>query len=240
MNTIKDLEYSNFIELVEYLKSISGEENEDGKMGFVLNRMGNFFPELTSLQELELGYVLDNLDKEKYERFRDNNPDIRVDETGKSSPSKKDYWMIKEKALNHLFDMAQNNLKSKDFKDNHPDRLDTQVHNAKTLSPLKNMQKQDSIAYAFKRALFFKKFSFMPAEDFVKYEKHMEELGVEDYTVFLNYFLSYCYNKKYKNFSIFFEHVLKRIEILYSDKDLKSQFNKDFLEAIKSIVNKNN
>jgi hypothetical protein len=241
MNTLKELEYANFVELVDYLKSISGEESEEGKLGFALQKIGNFFPELTSLQELEMGYVIDNLSQETFERFKDNNPDIKIDTTGKSTPTKKDYWEIKEKSLSYVFDMAYNNLKKNNFKDKHPDRLDTQIYNAKTLSPLKNMEKKESISYAYKRTLFFKKFPFVSESfDVNRYEGYMSEMKIDNYTVFFNYLLSYCYNKKYKNFSVFLEHVLKRIETLYLDKELKSNLNKEYLESIKSVINKNN
>jgi hypothetical protein len=229
MNYLRDLEYSEFLKLMDYLDSIS--ENT------AISLIGNFFPKLSALQELEIGYIIDSKDEQAFEKFKSDYPDLEIDEQGKSEAVKKDYWEITEKSLNYTYDMAFHSLKSNNFLDNTLGKVNTQIYNAKTLACLNNMTYQDDNAYLFKRKLFIDKFrlgfgSFNNAEIILKNK------GL-DASKFFVYVIAYCKDKKYENFSKFLDHLFRRIELISKDTELKSSSNKEFLDNIISIINKN-
>jgi hypothetical protein len=230
MELLRDLNYEDFSELITYLESITDNA--------AMIAIGSFFPKLNALQELELGYVVDSKDRDAFERFKKEYPDLEIDPEGKSQPEEKRYWEVTEKALNHTYDLAFNYLKNNNFKDESPDKGNTQIYNAKTLAALKNMDYQDSSIYPFKRKLFLDKNPYLSNKDFNKIESVLKSVSVDPNRLMI-YVISYCKDKKYHNFNVFLEHLFKRIEILAEDKDMTSQSNKDFLEAINTIINKN-
>jgi hypothetical protein len=230
MELLRDLNYEDFSELITYLESITDNA--------AMIAIGSFFPKLNALQELELGYIVESKDKNAFERFKEEYPDLEIDPEGKSQPEEKRYWEVTEKALNHTYDLAFNYLKNNNFKDDNPDKGNTQIYNAKSLAALKNMEYQDSSIYPFKRKLFLDKNPYLSNKEFNKIESVLKLIGVDPNKLMI-YVISYCKDKKYNNFNIFLEHLFKRIEILAGDKDMTSQSNKDFLEAINTIINKN-
>jgi len=230
MEKLRDLSYENFLELLEYLDSIT--EN------VAITAIGNFFPTLTALQELEIGYIVDSRDRDAFERFKEEYPDLDIDPEGKSEPEEKKYWQVTEKALNHTYDLAFNYLKNNNFKDDTNNKGNTQIYNAKTLAALKNMEYQDYLLYSFKRKLFIDKHPYISYKEFNKIEAVLRLTGI-DPNRFMIYVVAYCKDKKYENFNLFLEHLFKRIEILEVDKDLISQSNKEFIEAINTVINKN-
>jgi hypothetical protein len=230
MEKLRDLSYENFLELLEYLDSIT--EN------VAIAAIGNFFPTLTALQELEIGYIVDSRDRDAFERFKEEYPDLDIDPEGKSEPEEKKYWQVTEKALNHTYDLAFNYLKNNNFKDDTNNKGNTQIYNAKTLAALKNMEYQDYLLYSFKRKLFIDKYPYISYKEFNRIEAVLRLTGI-DPNKFMIYVVVYCKDKKYENFNLFLEHLFKRIEILEVDKDLISQSNKEFIEAINTVINKN-
>jgi hypothetical protein len=234
MNALRDLSHSEFVELVKFLNSLSEESNA------MLN-IGGFFPKLTAVQELELSYVIENDNNERlFEKFKSDYPDLEIDPEGASTPSKKNYWEIAERSINYTYDLAFNDLKSNNFKDGSPDKGNTQIYNSRTLACLKNMPVDKKVIYFIQRKLFIDKFAgYLGLKDFRHIEDILKELGL-DYQTFLSYVILYVKEKKYKNFGLFLSHLFKRIELLKSDKELKSQSNREFLESIKIVINKNN
>jgi hypothetical protein len=230
MELLRDLNYEDFSELITYLESITDNA--------AMIAIGSFFPKLSALQEIELGYIVDSKDRDAFERFKEEYPDLEIDPEGKSQPEEKRYWEVTEKALNHTYDLAFNYLKNNNFKDDSPDKGNTQIYNAKSLAALKNMEYQDSSIYPFKRKLFLDKNPYLSNKEFNKIESVLKSISVDPNRLMI-YVISYCKDKKYHNFNVFLEHLFKRIEILAEDKDMTSQSNKDFLEAINTIINKN-
>jgi len=229
MNYLRDLEYSEFLKLMDYLDSIS--ENT------AISLIGNFFPKLSALQELEIGYIIDSKDEKAFEKFKSDYPDLEIDEQGKSEATKKDYWEITEKSLNYTYDMAFQSLKSNNFLDNTFGKINTQIYNAKTLACLNNMEYQDNTAYLLKRKLFIDKYN-LGFKSFNEAESILKEKGLETSKFFV-YVVGYCKDKKYENFNKFLDHLFRRIELISRDTELKSSSNKEFLDNIISIINKN-
>lgn len=230
MELLRDLNYEDFSELVTYLESITDNA--------AMIAIGNFFPKLTALQELELGYIVDSKDRDAFERFKQEYPDLEIDPEGTSQPEEKRYWEVTEKALNHTYDLAFNYLKNNNFKDESLDKGNTQIYNAKTLAALKNMEYQDHSLYPFKRKLFLDKNPYLSNKEFNKIESVLKSINLNPSGLMI-YVISYCKDKKYQYFNVFLEHLFKRIEILAEDKDMTSQSNRDFLEAINAIISKN-
>jgi hypothetical protein len=232
MAFLRDLYYKEFVDLIDFLEGVSE--------GGAIESIGKFFPQMTAVQEMELGYIIDSKNEEAFNRFKSDYPDMEIDAEGKSTPIKKDYWEITEKSLNYTFQMALEELKGSDFRDKSSDKANTQIYNAKTLSCLKNMEKLDPSIYYFKRKLFIEKnASYISDSQFNDVEDILKRLGVKHQS-FMNYVVEYCKEKKYKNFRLFIDHLFRRIDILSLDLSLKSASNKEFLESIKSVVDKNN
>jgi hypothetical protein len=230
MEHLRDLEYTNFLELLEYLESVTGDA--------AISVIGNFFPNLTALQEIELGYIIDSKDEKSFERFKEEYPDLEIDPEGKAQPKDKNYWEVTEKALNYTFDAAFSNLKHNNFKDDSQNKGNSQVYNAKTLAGLKNIDFQEPSMYPFKRKLFIDKNKQLSHREFNRIESLLRSLDI-DPNKLLIYVIAYCKDKKYENYNLFLDHVFKRIELLVEDKNLVSNSNKDFLESINAIINKN-
>jgi hypothetical protein len=83
MEKLKNLEYNDFIELVDYLNSLSD--------GAAIALIGKFFPNLTAVQELELNQVMESRDEDDYNLFKNEYPEMEIDPKGKSEPIKKNY-----------------------------------------------------------------------------------------------------------------------------------------------------
>jgi hypothetical protein len=233
MTKLKEMSFGELVELIDYLDSVS----EGGTQAFI----GRFFPNLTAVQELELGYVIDSRDEKAFEKFRSDYPDMDIDPEGRSEPSEKRYWEIGERSLNYTYDLALAYLKSRNFREDIPNKPNTQIYNARTLAFLKNMPWQDPSFYVGRKKLFMDKNGRGPLspERVSEAESKLRSLGVPP-NKFMTYLFSYCENKKYENYRVVVDHLFRRIDILSEDKDLSSQSNRDFLDAIKSISEKNN
>jgi hypothetical protein len=230
MEKLQNLTFEDFIQLVNYLESATE--------GAAMAAIGNFFPELSALQELELGYIVDTKDEASFERFRNEHPDLVIDPSGKTEPSEKNYWEIKEKALNHAYDSAFNSLSQEGFQDRSKSKINTQIYNAKTLAALKNMEYSDPSIYPFKRKLFIDKNQELSNREFNRIEDILKSIGLEP-SKFMIYVLNYCKDKKYDSFNFFLDHLFSRIELLSDDKEKVSEYNKSFYDSINEVCNKN-
>lgn len=226
---LTDLEYTEFIELVEYLDSLPE--------GPAISLIGSFFPKLSALQELEMGYIIDTRDEQAFEKFKSDYPDLEIDTEGKSSPEKKNYWEISEKSLNYTYDLAFSALKTNNFSDKSLSKINTQIYNAKSLACLKNKEFLDSNLYYAQRKLFVDKYN-LDFNSFNTAEKILKDKGLEP-TKFFVYVIEYCNKKKYENFQKFLDHLFRRINLLNDDVNLVSISNRDFLDNINSVINKN-
>jgi len=246
MNYLKDLNFEDLVELLEYLENISGKETPEERISFVEERIGNFFPNLSALQELEFSFIINNRDRQSFETFRASYPDLEIDTEGRSTPKEKAYWQIREKALESIYTFALEDLQNNSFIDKSKNKINTQVYNAKNLSILKNMEETRSQAYIYiyQRKLFLDRWKghyIINQKRFNEIEKILATvIDGNDVPSFLMKVVLYCKNKNEKDFSVFLEHMFERIEILGLDGSLSSESNKQFLENIKTVIDKNN
>lgn len=232
MIELREVSFEDFIELVDYLDSIS----EGGTQAL----LGRFFPDISSTQELELSYVVETRNREFFESFKSKNPDIKMDPEGRSEPSRKNYWEIELKSLDSVHAMASDYLSRHSGIEDVQNKPNTQVANAKSLSCLASMPKMDPSFYVIKRKMFLDK-NVIPSINGGRIERaeaSLRSLGIAPNT-FLTYFFAYCSPKKPDNYRIFADHVLRRLVLLSQPGAMESQSNVDFLAAVKSVSEKN-
>jgi hypothetical protein len=241
MKKLNELTFNNLLELVDYLKILSQKETLEEQINFVEDRLGGFFPNLNANQELELFYIVNNKDEVAFNIFKEQNKDMDVDETGMSQPSQKNYWEIKEKALESIYSAALEKLEKRDFKDSSKHRIHTQVYWAKNLNCFKNIKIENIsplVSYSYRKKVFLNKFLNDPIlNEFTinKIEKHLTSFNI-DYKKFFELFFKFVENKKRDNFILFTEHLFKRIELMSSDKDLISVNNKQFKDNLENVI----
>jgi len=241
MEYVRDLQYENFIELIEYLETLSESKEKEDLNVFISEKLNNFFPSLTALQSMELSYIVETKRKDLFNIFRENYPDLEIDTSGKSFGTIIDLWSIKEQSLNTLFDTALEFLKESNYKDKSKNKVNSQVFNAKTLAPLINRIFEKNVSYYFIRQKLINKHpdsQLVSIENFHKYETILTGLGYNFETV-LYPVISFIINKKFDNFNIFLDHLFSRIDLLFSDKELKSESNKAFKSKIELLISKN-
>ena len=238
MEKLQNLEYNNFIELLGYLESLSKSDIPEEKEIFVEEKIQSFFPELDAIQELELSYIVKQRDEKAFNLFKESYPDLLIDPTGQSTPESKDYWELTEKSLESIYEFALRDLESSAFNDKSYNKVNTQVYNARNLSCLINMEPTKYDAYAMYRKLFFDSSQDFSRQEYKEAEIQLKELNL-NYSAFLITVLKYAFKRK-EDISVFMDHLFRRIEVLHSDKDLKSSINKVFLSNINSIIDKNN
>jgi len=244
MAYLKDLNFEDLIELLDYLEDISGKEIKEEKLSFVEAKIGNFFPSLSAVQEMEFSSIIGDRSIELFELFKGKYPNLEIDTTGRSTPKEKEYWEIREKALNELYLFALENLEKNSFLDKSTNKMNMQVYNAKNIVFLKDMNGGRTDLYAFYRKLFLDKFKghrIINQRNFSNAEVVLGELFSKDEVqlFFLNTVI-YCKDKDENEISLFLEHLFERLEILLLDKKLSSDSNKAFLEGINDILSKNN
>jgi hypothetical protein len=91
MEHLQNLEYDNFIELLNYLESLSESEITEEIEVFVEEKIQNFFPHLDAVQQLELSYIVKNRDEKAFDLFKESYPELEIDPTGQSTPAEKQY-----------------------------------------------------------------------------------------------------------------------------------------------------
>lgn len=238
MEKLGGLDYNNFIELLDYLESLSEYETEEETGVFVEEKIHNFFPNLDAVQEIELSYIISNRDKKLFEVFKQNNPDIELDPTGQSTPKDRDYWQLTENALNSVYTLAKEDLESTKFIDKSYNKVNTQVYNAKNLNCLANMESMKYDSYLMHRKLFLDSSNIKTGKEFNELERKLTEIGVKPSQFLINV-VKYCYKRK-DDYSVFLRHLFDRIEVLHSDNELTSESNKSFLDSINTVIAKNN
>lgn len=238
---IESLQYNEFKDLIFYLKEISIEKDEKEQVKYVLKNIERFFPSLSTLEQLEFNKILlDTLDeKDDAEKlfidFKEKYPKIEIDPHGKSTPTKKNYWEITLASLENIYYTAFEDLRRNSFIDNNKYKLNTQVYNAKNLTPFINKGKITS-NYIFNRQIFLKKNSsqLINSTNLRNMENILKKVvGNVD---LLNSLLDYIKNEKYENYSLLVDHLFTRIELLGQDPNLTNQITKDFYEKIKEII----
>jgi hypothetical protein len=237
MEKLQNLEYNNLIELLNYLESLSESDIPEETEVFVEEKIQNFFPHLNAVQQLELSYIVKNRDEKAFELFRESYPDLEIDPTGQSIPDEKQYWQLTENSLNSIYDLAIQDLEANRFMDRSYNKVNTQVYNARTLACLKNMEAMKYDNYVLHRKLFLDN-STLTNKQMKVVEDGLKELGLKPAAFLINV-IKYCHKRK-EDYSIFLDHLFKRIEVLIADKELTSDSNKEFLSNINSIIDKNN
>jgi len=238
MDLLKNLEYDNFIELLDYLEGLSESKIPEDIEVFLGERILNFFPDLNAVQEVELNYILMHREKSLFDAFKLEHPMLAIDSSGKSTPNKKQYWELSENALNSVYSLALQEVEKTDVKDTSYNKVNTQVYNAKNLSCLKHMPHQKYESYIYYRKLLLNKYHKHTAKEFNELEKKLKELKLEPSKFLINV-VKYCY-KETNDYSVFLDHLFKRVENLHADTDLTSESNKKFLANINLVIDKNN
>jgi hypothetical protein len=237
MEKLQNLEYDNFIDLLNYLESLSESDIPEEIEVFVEEKIQKFFPHLNAVQQLELSYIVKNRDRKTFELFKESYPELDIDPTGQSTPDEKQYWQLTENSLNSVYDLAVQDLETNRFIDRSYNKVNTQVYNAKTLACLKNMETMKYDNYIFHRKLFLDS-SATTNKKMKVVEESLRKLGLQPAAFLINV-IKYCHKRK-EDYSIFLDHLFKRIEILSADKKLSSEGNREFLSNINSIIDKNN
>jgi hypothetical protein len=232
MVKLRDVGFSEFLELVDYLESIS----EGGTQALI----GRFFPFMSATEELELNYIIDTRDQGKFNAFRDAHPEMDVDPEGKTDPSPKDYWEVQLKSIEAVHEMASSYLDKRKGIEDISNKPNTQIVSAKSLKPLLSMPHQDPAFYVPKKKLFIDKHESgtLNKARIEDAESTLRRIGVAPNT-FMIYVFAYCSSKKEENYKVLLDHLFRRLSILSEDSALKSQENRDFLHAVKSVSERN-
>jgi hypothetical protein len=232
MVKLKEVSFEEFLELVDYLESIS----EGGTQALI----GRFFPFMSATEEFELNYVIDTREKANFERFRESYPEMNIDPDGKTEPSPKDYWEVHLKSLENVHQMASKYLEGRTGSEGMPNKPNGQIVAARSLEPLIRLPRQDPSFYIPRKKLFLDKHGTGPItrSRVEMAEADLRSVGVAPNT-FLTPMLAYCESKKIENYRVFVDHLLRRLSILSEDKHLRSDVNRHFLAAVKSVSERN-
>jgi hypothetical protein len=239
MKNIRELEFKSLVDLLDYLVQLSASDIEEEKQTFIEERIWGFFPNLSFLQQLEFNAIIKDRDEKAFDQFKLNHPEVEVDETGRSTPTDKNFWEVKEKALDKLYQNAVEQISS-EGRDTSNNRINTQVINAKTLSNLESVSPSLPGVYFYMRILFANKFktALINYDSITSVEEKMKSLKLDPVPL-MSRVMSYCEKKEYDEFSIFIEHLFRRIDLLNSDTKLESISNKEFLDVLCKITTGN-
>ena len=229
--TLSELSYNDFKALIDFLT----EDRVDN----VIERLLRFFPSASALEIFDIQFAVNAImnndkDAEKiYKSVVESHPDTIVDSTGRSPiRSLNDFWEIRLKSLDVLYDTALNELKNNNFADNSPHKINSQVYNGKKLSNLKNVKIEKS-SYWMLKTLYFKSHpeSIINMNSLKRAEGILDKLfGTHG---ILEKFLVKVSKKKYENYSLFAEHFFERLDILSHDPSLKNPSNREFFDNLK-------
>ena len=231
---LSNVKFSEFSDLVKFL----GKNNEM----LILERISRFLPNLSSTQLFDMHFICslvlngDSAAESAYMKFIEENPDTMFDESGKSEAKfdTKNFWEIKLKSLDTIYETAEYNLKKNMFVDSSVHKADSQVYNGKNLANLINRSPVGG--YSINKMLFFKKgeIGMITETNFKMAESILNDFSLDSATI-MNKFLDIVSKKNYANYKIFAEHFLERLDCLSNDKELKNVSNREFLENLKKI-----
>lgn len=232
MISFKDVKFEEFKELILFLK-FNDEETEYHN---ITKRLTRFIEEMNAYQSVLIDNIVKDIleGKEKdahdlFDTFQKTYPNIKFDPEGKLDLTDFNYFEISLQSIDMLFSQAKEKIENNSAED-----IDFQIYNAKTLEPLLNLNGR--FEYPLKKFMYFKNNSIRPItkENFKKIEIIINELFPEENNI-LGKFLNYIYYKKYEKCITFIEHFLYRIDILYKDKELTHNSNKEFYELLKQL-----
>ena len=228
---LSELSYNDFKALIDFLT----EDRVDN----VIERLLRFFPSASALEIFDIQFAVnaimnDDKDAEKiYKSVVESHPDTIVDSTGRSPIGPlDDFWEIRLKSLDVLYETALNELKNHNFADNSPHKINSQVYNGKKLSNLKNVKIEKS-SYWMLKTLYFKNHpeSIINMNSLKRAEVILDKL-FNSHRI-LEKLLVKVSKKKYENYSLFAEHFFERLDILSHDPSLKNPSNREFFDNLK-------
>jgi hypothetical protein len=190
---------------------------------------------MDALQQMEMDYIADSRSEFAFDRFRNDYPDLRIDESGTSVPKKKNYAEIRAKALDEVYSEAYSNLRKANFHDSSKSDEDSQIYNAKSLSCLENaIPKLDPKDYAPARFMFLKKHPD-DAISIGRIEEYIGKLGFDPKPISAA-IVSYCSRKgKEESYRSFLFHLSNRLEVANKDANRDLPMTKDLIGRLKSL-----
>lgn len=228
---IKSVSFSAFDTLITYLKEMLTRRTDIN--ADIIDLLDRFFPNMSALAQIEMKVLAEDPSVERYLEFQEKYPDILVDNTGRSTPTKKLYWQVSEKALNDIYDAAVENVNNSELqKIRHSNQ---QIIYAKTLENLKSPRLSSAGAMVSKTLLLKQIPGIAAPETFQRIEAFIQEI-VTDGLKFLSRLYNYTKHvKPITDAQLFLDHVFMRIDLLQQDKDLISKSNAEFKANIVEI-----
>lgn len=168
---IKSVPFSAFDTLSTYLKEMLTRRTEI--KADIIDLLDRFFPNMSAIAQIEMKALAEDPSIERYTEFQERHPEIMVDNTGRSTPTKKMYWQVSEKALNDIYDAAVENVEKPElskFKSKNQ-----QIIYARTLENLRN-PKLNSVGAMVSKVLLLKQIPGIAApETFKRIETYIQD-----------------------------------------------------------------
>lgn len=233
MQRLADAKFSEFSELVKFLSA-------DNEM-LILERISRFLPDLNAEQLFDIHFICtlilndDAAAESAFNKFISENPDVMLDETGRSEPKfdTENFWEIKLKSLDAIYETAFHRLKENGFADDSKHKVDSQVYNGKKVANLIN--RHPAGEYNINKALYIKSHPESDISDMLSSSEKILRSFDLDADAIMNAFIDVISKKKYENYKVFMEHFLERLDCLGHDPELKNDSNRDFLSSLKKI-----
>lgn len=237
--TISDLDFEKFIELV-HLLDFTDEENEHSAVTTIVDRLSRFIGNIPADDAIILGNAVQDIQnnemeaaEEEYNYFKLKNPELEYNPEGTLGFSPIRYFELSLQTVERAYERAEEVL-AKNPHDISSEKPFTQIKDARTLLPLLRMK--GSYEYPIKKNMYFKnKIPVVEEEELAAMVFELKELLGEEQKVAAK-FINYIYNKNPNRVYHFVEHFITRIHVLYLDKDLEYEVNKEFLETLKKVA----
>ena len=232
MNKIKDVPFSDFVELVQFLK-FNDEETEYHN---ITKRLTRFIEGMNAYHSVLIDNIVKDILDDKTEdaeqlfnTFNENFGDLNFDPEGRLDLTDFNYFEISHQSIDMLFEQAKERIK-----EDIADDIDRQVYNAKTLEPL--LKLNGRFEYPIKKFMYFKNNVYRPVtkEQLKITEEQIAEMLPEGNNV-MGKFMEYIFHKKPERISTFIDHFLHRVDVLYRDEDVTHPSNKEFYELLKQL-----
>lgn len=220
----KELEYKDFLELVNFIEDHFKNQNDAKTKTLVVLR--KFIPVLNGFQLILLMNFLEEKTEEKFNNLINNAGDVLFDPTGKSEPTESDFnamnlEMIESMANNPIRENSKTSIK----------RRYREVLVAKTLKPLIDIKV--SGLYNQKKKLYLRKAAnIIDGDELNKLENNLKDLNLK-YTNILEKVLEYSLSRSEENARVFIEHFSIRVAACISD--LKDPRSEEFYNNLKRI-----